>query len=284
MPKKEKDTLITKKGLQADIDQSKPSPELLYLVELVNEIPKKYPGLPTYQQIRDGVASKQSWREFQPFGHLGELETDLPDYLKADYEFQSKTPNQTAFEEIKRITKDLPKLYNYLFGINQDSYLEINKRYEMTSHLGLFEKYNEILSFTKNLVQMAIHCSVFIKRFGVKGLEELELKQTFYIDMYSSNFYIKNGTFDFEPNLLQKLLQGLEVARLRFCGVCRSVFWAKDLRMKVCSRKCANSQNIKNWLSKPENKENFLRNKKAEYHKNKDSNRFPSRVKKEVEK
>jgi hypothetical protein len=281
MSKKAKDTLITKEKAQEFVDSRQPPHELLLLIELVNEIPKRHPGLPKYEAIREGITSKQSWRQFQPFGHIREPEPDLPVYLKDGYALQNKSTAQTAIEEIKRITKDLPKLYNYLFGINQEPYLQINKRYEMRNDYGLLEKYDEILSFTHHLVDMAIHCSIFCNDFGVKGFEELALKETLEIDIYPSNFYVRNGTFDFEPNLLQKMLQGLEVTRLRYCDVCKSVFWAFDLRMTYCSSKCRNNKNFREWLSKPDNKELFLRNKKAEYHSRKGSNRFPSRVKKD---
>ena len=149
---------------------------------------------------------------------------------------------------------------------------------------GVIDKYDEIRLFAVNLTQMTVLSNIHIGKRGLEHLNQMKLRRNYYLDMASSKYYINNGRFSFELDLLAQHLQGIQVARLRYCLICQSVFWATDLRMKFCSSKCRNTKNFKEWLSNPDNKEQFLRNKKAEYHIKKDSNRFQSRVKKEERK
>ena len=62
MTKKLKDTVITKKERQADSESDKPSPELLYLIAVVNEICKPYRAdfqkLPSSTMIKERIYSK----------------------------------------------------------------------------------------------------------------------------------------------------------------------------------------------------------------------------------
>jgi hypothetical protein len=289
MTKKRKDTLITKEEARSEANSSKPSHELLRLIELVNEFGVLYrvkrPNLPSSQMISDKIYSESEIY----------IENQYEDWAGSDpipvIKRKKSVTAEQILKEIRQITKDLPKLYSFLFDVAQDLYPITNKRYVKNTNdewdekiEGVIEKYDDIRLFAANLTQVAVLSNIHIRMMGLEKLRQLKLRQGYYLDMASSRYYIDNGRFKFELDLLAQHLQDIEAARLRYCLVCQSVFWAYDLRKVYCSRKCSNRFSQKKWYAKPDNKEQFLRNKKAEYHINKGSNRFPSRVKKEEEK
>lgn len=316
MPKKRKDTLITKTKKQTDNAFSNPSPELLNLFELVNELDKvfqvSFSILPSSRKI-----SERLYSELSPYS-----EEDVEEYLKhkfwIDNDLLSAKPvkkrkanyipgnspdpppfipkikrvtNEQFVEEIKRTTKDSPELHSFLFDDNQDLYPITNKRYKKNTKAewseqieGVIDKYDDIRLFAVNLTQMAASSGFYRNEFGLDRFKQMELRQNYYLDMPSSRYYIDKGRFRFELDLFAQHLQGVEAFRVRLCFVCHSVFWAYDLRKKYCSRKCSNRLSQKKLYADPDKKEKILRNKKADYHSRKGSNRFPSRVKKEEEK
>lgn len=314
MSKKTKDALITNEEAQTNSGSSKPPTELLHLIEIVNEIGVMYrvnfPDLPSSQTIAEKLYS-----ELSPYSeadveryskHKFWIENDPLSAKPAKKRKANYTPgnppspppfipsikrvtNEQILDEIKRLTRDLPKLYGFLFGDAQDLYPDTNKRYVKNTNAkwnerieGVIDKYDDILLFAVNLAPIAVISTIHIGKFGLEKLRQLKLRQNYYLDMPSSRYYVVKGKFEFELDLLAQHLQGMEAARLRYCLVCQSVFWAYDLRKIYCSRKCSNRFNQKKWYAKPDKKEQFLRNKKAEYHINKGSNRFPSRVKKDI--
>ena len=58
---------------------------------------------------------------------------------------------------------------------------------------------------------------------------------------FQSLLIIKNGTVDFESELIQ-VLRGIDAERLRICPICDEVFWAKRIETSTCSKKkCSNN-------------------------------------------
>lgn len=297
MVKKSKDTLITKTKKQMDDAFSNPSPELLHLFELVNELDKafrvSFSILPSSRKISERLYSELSPYSEEDvegyFKHKFWIDNDLlsakPVKKRKAYYIPGNSPdpppfipkikrvtNEQIVEEIKRTTKDSPKLHSFLFDDNQDLYPITNKRYKKNTKAewseqieGVIDKYDDIRLFAVNLTQMAAISSFHRNEFGLERFKQMELRQNYYLDMPSSRYYIDKGRFRFELDLFAQHLQAVEAFRVRLCFVCQSVFWAYDLREKYCSRKCSNRFSQKKWYSKPDNKDKFLQKKKSDY-------------------
>ena len=51
----------------------------------------------------------------------------------------------------------------------------------------------------------------------------------------------EEGLVQIVPDSFAEAIRGIEVARLRECGVCNRVFWAGRITQKCCTPKCANT-------------------------------------------
>jgi hypothetical protein len=272
MSNKRKDTLITKTKTNNN-DSNKPSNELLGLIELVNEMLLKKPSL-TYSRViaeklyTDGITTISS----EENGGYFNKKIIISSNSRAMASEKESDTNGMVLEEIKRITKELPKLHNFIFNEKQNLYPDTNKKYVRYSRgtpekkvEGIIYKYDDILRFATNLAGLAVITSTHINNeFGLDHLNQMELTPN-YLDMPSSRLYIEKGKFNFELDLFAHHLQDLEAYRVRHCFVCKSVFWAYDLRSKYCSRKCSNRLSQTKWISNPDNKNKFLQKKKLGY-------------------
>ena len=68
-----------------------------------------------------------------------------------------------------------------------------------------------------------------------------ELKRAWYID-YSgslrSQIFVADGTVHLHPPVLFSFVVGIQVSRIRRCGVCQNYFWAGRKDKTVCSERC----------------------------------------------
>ncbi len=153
-----------------------------------------------------------------------------------------------AIESLKEETKESPKLYSYLFEIEdypaiENIYDKIRfevktRNYERTA----FQRYTTFLEMRADIRRIAFFCMEYRKtgRFtDIRTLfERFSLKKG--DTGYFSNFIIKDDKIDFESELIQ-VLRGVDPKRLRVCPICKKVFWAKRIEASTCSnKKCSN--------------------------------------------
>ncbi len=154
-----------------------------------------------------------------------------------------------ATEALKEETKEFPKLFSYLFEIenyppSKNHFDEIRFdvrtwQYARTA----YQRYETFLQMRVDIRDIAFECKsyrqtgrfidnqVVLEQFGFKRRDK----------GYRSDFIIKNGAIDFESELIQ-LLRGVSPERLRVCPICREVFWVKRIDAPTCPEKrCSNN-------------------------------------------
>ncbi len=154
-----------------------------------------------------------------------------------------------AIESLKEETKEFPKLYSYLFEIEDYPAIE-NKydkiRFEVKTRdyeKSAFQRYETFLEMRTDIRKIAFSCMDYRKtgrftdirtlfeRFGLKNADS----------GYLSNFIIKEGKIDFESELIQ-VLRGIDPKRLRVCPICKAIFWARRIEASTCQeKKCSNT-------------------------------------------
>ncbi len=177
-------------------------------------------------------------------------ELDYGDWKPPTDEEQKKLDEarDKAASLLKEKTKKFPKLYSYLFEIEdhpapEELYDKIRfdqqtRNLEKTA----YRRYDNFLQIQSDITKIAQKCMRYRKdeRFidDEARWERLGFKST--DKGYRTEFTIKNGAIDFESELTQ-ILRGVPAERLRICPICKEVFWAKRIETSICSnKKCSN--------------------------------------------
>lgn len=85
-------------------------------------------------------------------------------------------------------------------------------------------------------VRQLIHCMAHPDNLDVDGSTDL-----YDESLWSwARFRIRKGKVKFEPSVLIRLLEGVEIERVRECPVCFKYFWAGRINMRCCSTPHAN--------------------------------------------
>lgn len=228
----------------------KPSEDLLKLIEFANLAPLK-PTLPSSKFLIAKIYFEKAGKVFPQVQF--DLHHSLDNSLRPNREeFEAhKEAEKEAFEEIKKITKKYPSLYHYVFDENEETIFNIHGQpLRFQQQL----RYDGVLTIQKLLIKIAIHCTVFIERFGLK-----EFAQNSYPTLgefvFPFEYQIKNGKLHFEITHITKTLEGIDARRLRFCKVCKKIFWAYRLDAKYCFDKCGNLFRVKKSLAEKAEKE-----------------------------
>ncbi len=178
-------------------------------------------------------------------------ELDYGDWKPPTYEETQKLKeaHEKAASLVKEKTKKFPKLYSYLFEIEdypapEEFYDKIRfdqktRNFEKTA----YQRYETFLQMQTDITKIARKCMRYRKdeRFidyeaqweslGFKGTDK----------GYRTEFTIKDGVIDFESELTQ-VLRGVTPERLRICPICKEIFWAKRIETSICSnKKCSNN-------------------------------------------
>jgi hypothetical protein len=98
-----------------------------------------------------------------------------------------------------------------------------------------------------------------------------EHSNLFYGSMYYqssaaiSHFYLnKEGKISFTPSPLARVLEGIDVARIKECLVCYKYFWAGRKDMRCCSSQCSHTLRQRNYRERYLQSYKEQRYKKAE--------------------
>lgn len=228
----------------------KPSEDLLKLIELANLAPCK-PTLPSSRFLIAKIYYEKTGKVFPKvqFDLNHSLDNSLfptEKEVRAHFEAENK-----ALEEIKKITKKYPSLYRYVFDETEETIFNIHGQ---PSRFQQQLRYDGVLTIQELLVEIAIHCTVFIEEFGLE-----EFSQNSYPTsgefVFPFEYQIKNGKLRFEITHITKTLESIDARRLRFCKVCKKIFWAYRLDAKYCSDKCGNLFRVKKSLAEKAEKE-----------------------------
>lgn len=173
-------------------------------------------------------------------------ELDYGDWKPPTYEENQKLDeaHEKATSLLKEKTKKFPKLYSYLFKI-EDSLAPDNEwdvrqwEYEKSA----YQRYETFLQMRSDITKIGQKCMRYRKDERLidyeAQLERLGYKRT--DKGYRTEFTIKDGAIDFESELTQ-ILRGVAPERLRICPICKEVFWAKRIETSICSnKKCSNN-------------------------------------------
>ncbi len=178
-------------------------------------------------------------------------ELDYGDWKPPTYEETQKLDeaHEKATSLLKEKTKKFPKLYSYLFEI--EDYPAIENIYDksgfdqQTRNLkhSAYQRYEKFLQMQSDITTIARKCMRYRKdeRFiDYEGQwERLGFKRT--DKGYRTEFTIKDAAIDFESELT-KILGDVPAERLRICPICKEVFWAKRIETSICSNKrCSNN-------------------------------------------
>jgi hypothetical protein len=177
-------------------------------------------------------------------------ELDYGDWKPPTYEEQQKLDeaHEKATSLLKEKTKKFPKLYSYLFEIedcpaieniyDKSGFDQQTRNLEKTA----YQRYEKFLQMQSDITKIARKCMRYRKdeRFidFEAQWERLGFKRT--DKGYRTEFTIKDGVIGFESELTQ-ILGDVPAERLRICPICKEVFWAKRIETSICSnKKCSN--------------------------------------------
>lgn len=285
MGKNRKDTLITKKQLRLDeiakdapnklkdeTNQTDSLTELLDLLDIVNLVPIDV-ALPDplrlfYQKLtRKGFESSEEysgiWKSYNRFmgpTHDESLYGDLSYKLKLkdssffrvfEAEPYEKTCMLETWKEILEKIKCYKKLLKYFYSTDITIFSDDSTR--------LYRYFNYWVTRGK------IKALVGSDRFGLDDNEVHSERR--FIDHYPITLEVDSkGRVITAFDSVLKIMQGIDLWRLRVCPRCRLVYFADDLRRKYCSEKCRNAKNSKVFYANQENREKVLAKKMAAYH------------------
>jgi len=200
------------------------SPALMKLLEIVNLAPSDAEFL-SWSELEDMFTAHE---------HIKLSREDYEEYSDNYWELMSYM-NAVVLDHAARY----PKLKEYLAQSEDSS-----------------TRYFDFLGLRRKVYQL-IHEAVYFIKTGKEGVFVPESPVSFWL---SYNFS-KNKKFNFEPDLVVTALQDVDIDRLRFCEVCKNVFFANRKEKIGCSDKC----------------NQVLRTRKRRM---KEANRFESRVEK----
>lgn len=178
-------------------------------------------------------------------------ELDYGDWKPPTYEEKQKLDeaHEKATSLLKEKTKKFPKLYAYLFEIedcpaieNKWDKIRFDQQTRNLKH-SAYQRYENFLQMQSDITKIARKCMRYRKDEQFIDYEaqweRLGFKRT--DKGYRTEFTIKDGAIDFESELTQ-ILRGVAPERLRICPICKEVFWAKRIETSICSnKKCSNS-------------------------------------------
>ncbi len=226
------------------------SSELRRWLELINSVPFGKGIYHSWGTLRQIAYFELTGEEITPL-FPPSPESDDGHWKPPTYEQQEAMQSAftKAIKSLKAETEAFPKLHSYLFEIEDYPAIEndwdkiryegATRQYENSAH----KRYETFLQMRTDIRRIAQSCMLyqrkgyFVDNEGV--LEKLGFKRR--DKGYHSNLIIKNGTVDFESELIQ-VLRGIPPERLRICPICDEVFWAKRIEAQTCSEKrCKNN-------------------------------------------
>jgi hypothetical protein len=229
----------------------KPSDELLKLIELANLAPRKPKPLPSYEFLVSQIYFEKTGKTYPKIDF--DLHYSLDNSLRPsreEFEVHQKAEEE-ALEKIKKITKKYPALYHYVFDETEET--EYNTLGQ-PSRFQLIDKYGGVLAIQRLVISLAIHITVFVEGFGLKEFAQMPYKR-FSDEIFPIKYQFKDGKLKFEITQITNTLENIDFRRLRFCGVCRSVFWAYRLNAKYCDDICGNRFRVEKANAKKAEKE-----------------------------
>lgn len=251
--------------------RNKPSSLLKELIDLVNLVPPRT-KMPSKEEIfvECGLATIQR-QEAEG------KELDVVHYRRLF----------NAGQRIRAIIAPYPELTEILEGRKKSVF------FFSQSPLTIHYQYKIFLSY-RDLLRRVAEGVTMLKTHGyTEDLSQVLGKNTYTDQIFfddddfaMTGFFsltVEEGKFSFWiPPFIQAFSPEQEAERLSICPNCERIYWKYRANAQTCSKECSGEYRFKKWLSNPENKEQFLKNKKAKYHQNKKSERFPSRIRKEI--
>ena len=124
---------------------------------------------------------------------------------------------------------------------SKHKYLEISRRYQE-----LFRTCGQLISLAETT------------RGRFHKENNYQLKNYYYwIEPYFDSIQLQtevrieaDGTARLQKSLFADAIDGIDVRRIRLCGVCETLFWAKRLDQIFCSKACSGLQRIQRWREK----------------------------------